>query len=743
MIIKPAVLFLAFVAVVTTLQNPLISSPFDNFRIECAKSSGAVRMNVRMVGSQGFIRQDIVFVIVCERVDELYPWHGIPTGIAEIEREDCYYSHLFDPVVDTESLYTCRPREYISGITRLSDTRVQVLCCRLRTRDETNCKEKEFTKPIGSDLQTEIYHRNQLINSIAVEGHNYRVRFCDLTVRTVDLIYGDLPMKTGITTETPKNWKYLDSEAENNILNTATARMKTTTKNDLFGRLTSHVTTVSSANKVVAQIFPASSLQGFEDQDMSNTNTFSMDKKIILKVTIHNFLSGIYKWSRKIVTEFVDQQYNQHFYNLKFQNYSQFLPEIVPSLDVQQTSEKKLPIIMDTIAKDEDQRSFYYSRKGIVSSDRDRIITTLSYFSSLRTTTSASLILLKPLNSKALYNEITTRNRTTSQSTMTTYPIEENPSKSSNQSHRHSSNGVHIDEEIKFSPFENKDNNSARNSEALGSEYSLLTSLSPFDMTTSVESGFSYKISNEIRHAPIKSPRKEVGTAYSEFKDFPNKQTNTVDREFNFPSFADENIEDVGMDYTEYDFPMKKSADGSRTYVPENHEPLNAPSAAIVYNASKKNDISGSVKRKKKAQQYGQESSQKYRNDISKELLPMNHDETNLVLTDVYTSSSVNSSSIVLSEQDDSKFSTTRNIYDPAKFYRTSPPKRQPLLEKVLTFCTKDIAIRDRHNLVIACGSETEIWQPFRCPEGSECFFSADSSYRICCAVAEAVRYAQ
>ncbi|VDO34905.1 unnamed protein product, partial [Onchocerca flexuosa] len=128
-----------------------------------------------MVGSQGFIRQDIVFAITCERVDELYPWYGIPTGIVEIEREDCYYSHLFDPVVDTESSYTCRPREYISGITRLSDTRIQVLCCRLRTRDEVNCREAAFTKPIGSDLRTEIYHRNQLINAIAVEGHNYRV----------------------------------------------------------------------------------------------------------------------------------------------------------------------------------------------------------------------------------------------------------------------------------------------------------------------------------------------------------------------------------------------------------------------------------------------------------------------------------------------------------------------------------------------------------------------------------------
>lgn len=39
-IIKPPVLFLTFVAVTRTLQNSLISAPFDNFRIECAKSTG-------------------------------------------------------------------------------------------------------------------------------------------------------------------------------------------------------------------------------------------------------------------------------------------------------------------------------------------------------------------------------------------------------------------------------------------------------------------------------------------------------------------------------------------------------------------------------------------------------------------------------------------------------------------------------------------------------------------------------
>ncbi|OZC07318.1 hypothetical protein X798_05684 [Onchocerca flexuosa] len=721
MIIKPAVLFLTFVAAVSTLQNPLISSPFDNFRVECAKSSGAVRISVRMVGSQGFIRQDIVFAITCERVDELYPWYGIPTGIVEIEREDCYYSHLFDPVVDTESSYTCRPREYISGITRLSDTRIQVLCCRLRTRDEVNCREAAFTKPIGSDLRTEIYHRNQLINAIAVEGHNYRVRFCDFTPRAIDLIYGDLSATTAITTEIPKNQEeYLASETESSVLNIATARMKTNSKK---GRLIFQVATVPSATKDVVQIFRPSSFHSFEeDQNMTNINIVSSDK-------------------------------NDHS--------QRFLSDIESSPQVQQTPERKLSTVTDSVTENEDQSIDWetdeisnqnsatstvssistsvmqdHSTTGeeVVSYDRNRIkTTTLSYFSSLQTTTSASLILLKPLNSKALYTGIASRNRQpttktytrrrmkqplspiistasfkiTPQPTMTsTDLIERNPSKSNDQLQRDSSNVIHIDEETKFSPFENRDNNPARDSEAFESGHLFLTSINPFNMTSSMEDGSSYKFSNQIRRTPIKSSRKEIGAA---FKDFPNKQTNMVDHEFNFPSFSDENIDDASADYSDYDFSMKKSADGSRTYVPENHEPLNAPSA-IVYDASKENDIAGNAKKKKKkTQQYGQESNQKYKENLSKALLPMNDDEINLVPTDVHGPSSVNSLSIV----------------------------------SMLTFCTKDIAIRDRHNLVIACGSETEIWEPFRCPEGSECFYSTDSSYRICCAVAEAVRYAQ
>uniref|UniRef100_A0AAF5PI27 ZP domain-containing protein n=2 Tax=Wuchereria bancrofti TaxID=6293 RepID=A0AAF5PI27_WUCBA len=766
MIVKPVALFLAFVSTVCTLQNPLISAPFDNFRIECVKSSGAVGISVRMVGSQGFIRQDTVFAITCERVDELYPWHGIPTSIAELEREDCYYSHLFDPVVDTELLYTCRSREYISGITRLSDTRVQVLCCRLRTRDEANCQEKEFTKPIGSDPRTDIYHRKQLINSIAVEGHNYRVRFCDLAPRAIALIYNDLLITTTITTETPKNNGY-HAEAESDMLNTATARNKYT-KNNLSERLTSQATTASSTTKHVIQIFRPSSLYNLEEvQNMRSASTSSPDHSQKVQRTSRE------KFSTVTNTAAEKRRHSTDWMTDEISKQNSALPTVsfVPTTKVTQQF----------------QSHSVTAKQNVVSSDRNRTTMTLSYFaaSSLQTTTAASLILLKPLTSKAVHTKFTSKNKqpTTKTSTrrrmkqtlsptisttssritpqLTTpsaHLIElenttESPSLLSTQLRRDSSSGAHIDEETKYSPFENRNNNPSRDNEAFGSEYLILfTSANPLDMTTTSD-GFLYKISNEIRHAPVKPFRKQIGVAYSEFKSFPNKQTNKVDHEFNFPSFGDENIEDVGLDYSEYDLSMKKSADGSRTYVPENQEPLNAPSAAIVYDASKQNnDVLESAKRKKKkVQENDQESNQEQKNDADKELLPMN-DEVNSFPTNTYTPSSAKSSSAVSSEQDDLEFPTTssspinlkntaEDIYDSAKFYRTVPPKRPTQTEKVLTFCTKEIAIRDRHNLVIACGSETEIWQPFRCPAGSECFFSTDSSYRICCAVAEAVRY--
>ena len=48
---------------------------------------------------------------------------NIPVGILEMEREDCYYSAMFDPILDEETTFSCKNREYFAGITRLTDTR--------------------------------------------------------------------------------------------------------------------------------------------------------------------------------------------------------------------------------------------------------------------------------------------------------------------------------------------------------------------------------------------------------------------------------------------------------------------------------------------------------------------------------------------------------------------------------------------------------------------------------------------
>uniref|UniRef100_A0A1I7X896 ZP domain-containing protein n=1 Tax=Heterorhabditis bacteriophora TaxID=37862 RepID=A0A1I7X896_HETBA len=103
-------------------KNVFVSSPFDNFRIECPKKAAATELSIRMVESVGAKRQDVIFDLSCESVDELYPWINIPVGISDIEREDCYYSSMFDPILDDKTDMSCKRREYLAGITRLTDT---------------------------------------------------------------------------------------------------------------------------------------------------------------------------------------------------------------------------------------------------------------------------------------------------------------------------------------------------------------------------------------------------------------------------------------------------------------------------------------------------------------------------------------------------------------------------------------------------------------------------------------------
>ncbi|ETN79315.1 hypothetical protein NECAME_09917, partial [Necator americanus] len=194
-----------------SVRKVFVSSPFDNFRMECPKKTAAIDVAIRMVESVGAKRQDIVLDMSCENIDELFPWVNIPAGISEVEREDCYYSHMFDPIIDEKTEFSCYRREYMAGITRLTDTRfnplhtnhslpsanttyfrVQIMCCRLRSRDESNCREIVFNKPIGPSKSTIVRYENQLINAIRLDGEYYIVRFCDLTPRDIVSIYDDV-----------------------------------------------------------------------------------------------------------------------------------------------------------------------------------------------------------------------------------------------------------------------------------------------------------------------------------------------------------------------------------------------------------------------------------------------------------------------------------------------------------------------------------------------------------------------
>uniref|UniRef100_A0A915LFT9 Uncharacterized protein n=1 Tax=Meloidogyne javanica TaxID=6303 RepID=A0A915LFT9_MELJA len=166
---------------VESLASVLISSPFDNFRIECPQTSGAQRLAIRMVESQGQKRQDTVFVLSCQQIGELYPWLEIPEELADQEHEECHYTQQFDILLDKQMNWTCSEREYLAGIARLSDTRIQLECCKLRTRNEGNCVEYDYEKPAGSGARVEIEYQGKLINALAVYGDLIRVRFCDLS----------------------------------------------------------------------------------------------------------------------------------------------------------------------------------------------------------------------------------------------------------------------------------------------------------------------------------------------------------------------------------------------------------------------------------------------------------------------------------------------------------------------------------------------------------------------------------
>lgn len=66
--LKLIILFLSSLQLCFTV---LISSPFDNFRIECPQKYGAQRISIKMAESEGRLRQDTVFSLSCNPINEV------------------------------------------------------------------------------------------------------------------------------------------------------------------------------------------------------------------------------------------------------------------------------------------------------------------------------------------------------------------------------------------------------------------------------------------------------------------------------------------------------------------------------------------------------------------------------------------------------------------------------------------------------------------------------------------------
>lgn len=186
--------------------------------------------------------------------------------------------------------------------------------------------------------------------------------------------------------------------------------------------------------------------------------------------------------------------------------------------------------------------------------------------------------------------------------------------------------------------------------------------------------------------------------------------------------------------------------DGERYFTPVDNKPMKVPGLILV----KKTVVSLNIL---ETSMFVQDEHPKkltfLRNKqtlpVQQQLVPMTEPSTTTteISTPIYTTTEIPSTTTIsqIEEIPVEQISQKEQArYNPLNFYHTIPPHRQLIHEKVqiLTFCTKDAAIRDENQMVIACGVDDEVWQPSRCPISTDCFTSPDSLYRICCPVGSA-----
>lgn len=183
-----------------------------------------------------------------------------------------------------------------------------------------------------------------------------------------------------------------------------------------------------------------------------------------------------------------------------------------------------------------------------------------------------------------------------------------------------------------------------------------------------------------------------------------------------------------------------KLKDGNKTHIPKGFQPIVMPEMAVFEKHHEEDIILEEIIKDSHGESLHDNDDDHNKSDEQTEVTE------NLVLVNSksfigdYITTPTQETSTTAGNAVDSQTATVHSRpsstteYDPATFYHTPVPK--PLKkEKVLTFCTKDVALRDSRNMVIACGGEVDIWYPTRCPQGADCFLSQDSTYRLCCPV--------
>ncbi|CAI5454630.1 unnamed protein product [Caenorhabditis angaria] len=786
---KQNMLLLAILFGTVVSKNVFVSSPFDNFRIECPKRAAATELAVRMVESVGQKRQDIVFDLSCETVEDLYPWINIPVGIADIEREDCHYSDMVDPILDENTTFTCAPREYLAGITRLSDTRIQTMCCKLRSRDEFNCKEIEFNKPIGLSRSTVIENDNQLINALRISGRNYVVRFCDLAPRANGDILADEkikpkadPLKVQKTHKTneisPKirvpmhpprrveavasvNFEKplvpsidLPDVSDDLDISAVTSETSTTT---------STTTTTEAPTQPPTQppTAPPTTTTTTQAAPVVEESTFPQETPIFSQQLVEDIV-------RKIGSAQSEQKAAQIFQqslNKLLQNANEkpidALPNVGPPAAMPPLRKNEDNVHFDDQqfprppAKQRFSKELLPLRRGIDADDLSSLqpvnldgrrrspirthrphVDIWSSEEDLMDEVEGHVQPTQPPPRKIIKKIIkkvrptTTTTTTTAATTTTEEPTTRRvrpttrKMKSSFFSSMEKIEREQVDEqEVVATPeprrFRGRTTTPSARRDLPARRKTAETHLNQIDNARDIDeetqiSPFDDPIAEDnviIRTTTTKKPSDEMPKI--EFQE--DEELEEVISKLSMRR-SDIRRAPVRNTFAEAQFGEKmRKKDGVRTHVGlpiklPNMEPISITNLEEFSTDGDDEDVQKVTFEQQDFEEAEDEDEKK-----------KDEDSTTTTTTEMTT------------EIERITIPTT-TVYDPINFYHT--PRPRPMKkESILRFCSKESAIRDQSNMVIACGLDQDIWTPNRCPENTNCFPSHDSLYRICCPV--------